>query len=349
MASRGTSARFHVVLLAGGSGTRFWPMSRENRPKQFLALAEGEPLLVATWKRVRRLAPPRRIWVVAPGFLVDDIRRMLPSLLEGNLVVEPCPRDTAPAIGLACARVASRDPGATVGVFPTDHAIRDTEAFQKSVLAAAEAASKGALVCLGVRPDRPATGFGYLRCARPPRRIVAVPVERFEEKPGEARARRYVRSGRYLWNAGMFVWKAERFLEELGRTAPVILRAVRSVLAGRKRSWERVEKISVDHAVMEKADDVQVVPLEAGWDDVGSWDAAARLRERSGRTAGRHLLMDSENSVVFGEHRFVVLLGVKGLVLVDTPDALLVASRDRSEQVRDVVEALHRSNKKELL
>ena len=339
-----------MILLAGGSGTRFWPMSRKNRPKQFLALVGTEALLVSTWKRVRGLAPPRRIWVVAPEFLADGVRRMLPGLSERNLIVEPSPRDTGPAIGLACARVDARDPGAIVGVFPTDHVVQKTEAFKKSVLAAAETASKGALVCFGVRPDRPATGFGYLKCARTPRPNAAVRVQRFVEKPDEVTARRYVRSGKYMWNAGMFVWKTDRFLEELGRSSPVTLRAVRAVLAGRKEEWKRAKKISVDYAVMEKASDVRMVPLEAGWDDVGSWDAAARLCERSRKKQkGGHLLVGSDKSVVFGEQRLVALVDLPGIVVVDTPDALLIAPRGRSERVREVVQALHRSGRKELL
>ncbi|MHC4991222.1 MAG: sugar phosphate nucleotidyltransferase, partial [Planctomycetota bacterium] len=166
------------MLLAGGSGTRFWPLSRATRPKQFLSLAGRRPLIVETWRRMRRLASPRRMWVVAPAALAKDVRRALPGLASDRLILEPSPRDTGPAVGLACATVAKTDPGAIVGIFPTDHVIRDEEAFVAAVRVAERAASGDALVCLGIKPDRPATGFGYLRCSARPRSRGAVDVDR---------------------------------------------------------------------------------------------------------------------------------------------------------------------------
>ncbi|MBZ5640565.1 MAG: NTP transferase domain-containing protein [Acidobacteriia bacterium] len=346
----GRRAHFHAVLLAGGSGTRFWPWSRAGRPKQFLPLAGGdEPLLVATWRRTLGLVAKDLIWVAAPRSLARDVLRMLPELDRGRLIVEPSPRDTAPAITLACATVQAKDPRAVVGFFPTDHVIRDARAFRGSVRAAVRAAERGALVCLGIRPDRPATGFGYLKCARRPSRIEAVDVERFVEKPDAPSARRFVRSGRYLWNGGMFVWRASRFLEEAERAAPGIVAAVRAHLAGRRGAWAKAEKRSIDYAVMEKAAGVKVVPLDAGWDDVGSWDAAARLREDCGAPSGDTILLASPRSAVFGSGRLVAIVDVPGIVVVDTPDAVLVVSRGSSEKVRRVVEDLRAGGRKGLL
>lgn len=333
-------ATFHAVLLAGGSGTRFWPWSRAKRPKQFLPLAGEEPLLVATWRRVRRLAPADRVWVVAPAALARDVRKMLPELRRDRLVVEPSPRDTAPAIVLGCAAVAASDPGAVVGIFPTDHVIRDGKAFVRAVRVAVASAERDALVCLGIRPDRPATGFGYLKCANRPAGVEAVAVERFVEKPDEVAARRFMRSGRYLWNGGMFIWRAARFLEEAERVAPLVVGPVREHLSRGRGAWERAEKRSVDYAVMEKASGVRVVPLDAGWDDVGSWDAAARLREAARDGGTDAILVDSPGSVVFGATRLVAIVDLPGVVVVDAGDALLVASRAGSEKVRRVVEAL---------
>lgn len=349
MTRRQGAEPFHAVLLAGGSGTRFWPLSRSHRPKQFLALGGGEPLILETWRRLRTLVPRERVWVVAPRALSRAVRRHLPELRPGNLLAEPAPRDTAPAVALACASIARRDPGAIVGIFPTDHIIRDTGAFARSLRVAVRAARSGSLVCLGIPPDRPATGFGYLECSRPPRGLVAVEVERFVEKPDEVRARRFLRSGRFLWNAGMFVWRADRFLEELGRTAPGILRSVEGHLAGRKGAWSRAERRSVDYAVMEKASGVKVVALRAGWDDVGSWDAAARLREERRIVDRENVLLDSAGSVVFGGGRLVALLGTPGVVVVDTPGALLVASRERSQELRRVTEMLRTRGREDLL
>jgi mannose-1-phosphate guanylyltransferase len=351
LARRGESSRFHVILLAGGSGTRFWPLSRSSRPKQFLPLSGTRPLLVDTWRRARKLAPPERVWVVAPAHLARSVRRMLPELERRRLILEPSPRDTAPAIVLACATVEKADPGAIVGIFPTDHVIRNEREFVRCVRMAADEASRRRLVCLGIRPDRPATGFGYLSCKSTPVKGRSVGVARFVEKPDLGRAKRFLRSGKYLWNAGMFVWKAERFLEEAGRRAPGIVRAVTGHLAGRKTAWGRARRLSVDYAVMEQAQDVWVVPLVAGWDDVGSWDAAARLREEAGESgsANRPLLVDSDHSVVFGDGRLVALVDVPGVTVVDTPDALLVVSRDAAERVKQVVEELRRRRRRDQL
>jgi mannose-1-phosphate guanylyltransferase len=335
----------HVVLLAGGSGTRFWPWSRAHRPKQLLALTGGAPLLVETWRRARALVPPSRLWVVAPRPLLRAVRRLLPELRRDRLIVEPEPRDTGPAIALACATLAREHPAAVAAVLPTDHVVRDLRAFASAVEVATEAARQGGLVCLGVRPDRPATGFGYLECAGTPSGRRAVAVKRFVEKPKLARARSFLRSGRHVWNAGRFVWRVDRFLEEARRVAPSVAEPVLAHVAGDRGAWRRAERASVDYAVMERARGVRVVALDAGWDDVGSWDAAARLR---GEGSGSHrvLRVDSDGSTVFGDGaRLVALVGVPGVVVVDTEDALLVVRRDRSEQVREVVEALAASGR----
>lgn len=345
----GSRDRLHVVLLAGGAGTRFWPWSRSDRPKQFLPLAGREPLLVGTWKRARKLAPASRVWVVAPARYAAEVRGMLPDLPRRNLVVEPSPRDTAPAVGLACAAVERRDPGAIVALLPTDHVIRDARAFHVSIGTALSAARQGALVCLGVVPDRPATGYGYIRCAEPPRADRAAAVARFVEKPDEARARRFLRSGRYLWNAGMFVWQAGRILDELARLEPATRRAIDAVLVGRPGGWNRARRVSIDRAVLERTRGIRVVGLSAGWDDVGSWGAAARLRPEGAGGRRSAVLHDSPGTVVFAGDRLVAVVGAPGLVVVDAGDAVLVAERGRAQEVREVVARLKRERREELL
>jgi mannose-1-phosphate guanylyltransferase len=351
MKPRRSSPRFHAVLLAGGSGTRFWPLSRKRRPKQFLALAGARPLLVETWGRARRLAPVDRVWVVAPATLASAVRRMLPELAPGRLIVEPAPRDTAPAAALASLVVERADPGAIVGIFPTDHVVRDAPKFVRAVRAGIAEARRGRLVCLGIEPDRPSTGFGYLACGKVPRGLRPVPVERFVEKPDLRRATRFVRSGRYLWNAGMFIWSAQRFLDEARTHAPELAAAVQEYVAGRRRAWGRVPRISVDYAVMERAKGVSVVPLRAGWDDVGSWDAAARLREELGAAdpSGAAILIDSPGTVAFPDGRLVAVVDVPGVVVVAAGDALLVVSRRASERVKQVVDELLRRGRGDLL
>jgi len=341
--------RLHVVLLAGGSGTRFWPLSRVKRPKQFLALAGRQSLLRDTWDRARKLAPANRIWVVAPRALAPAVRRELPALRPDRLIAEPSPRDTAPAIALACAVVARHDPAAITGIFPCDHVIGDVASFERAVGAAARAARGGALVCLGVAPTRPATGFGYLKVAKRPRTATATPVLQFVEKPDTARAGRFVRSGRYLWNGGMFVWRVDRFLDELARVAPKVHHAAVAVAGGSKASWRHAPKISIDYALMEKADGVAVVPLDAGWDDIGSWEAAARRASTGAAGSGTRLLLGSDGSAVFGGKRLVAMVDLPGVVVVDTPDALLVLARSSSEKMKSVVEALRAAGRADVL
>jgi mannose-1-phosphate guanylyltransferase len=252
-------------------------------------------------------------------------------------------------VALACATVAGVDPDAVVAILPTDHVIPDREAFTRSVRVAAAAADDGALVCLGIKPDRPATGFGYLKCDGRPSIGATVPVDRFVEKPDLATARRYLRSGKYLWNAGMFIWRVDRFAEELRRTAPGIGSAIEGHLAGKKTAWNRATRLSIDYAVMEKARGVRVGLLDAGWNDVGSWDAAAALAGSAGVVSKDHILVDSPGSVVFGDERTVAVVDVPDVVVVDTKDALLVVSRDGSERVREVVDELKRKGRKDLL
>jgi len=341
--------RLHVVILAGGSGTRFWPLSRAKRPKQFLSLAGKVSLLRATWDRARKLVPVERIWTVAPRALAAAVRRELPELRRDRLVVEPSPRDTAPAIALACSVIARNDPRAIAAIFPSDHVIRDTGAFKRALAVAHRAARGGALVCLGIAPDRAATGFGYLKLGARPRPGIASPVLEFVEKPDAARARRFLRSGRYLWNGGMFVWRIDRFLEELARVAPEVHGATAAVAAGSPGAWRRAPKISLDYAVMEKASRVAVVPVDAGWDDLGSWDAAARHAAPGAAGSGARVMLGSEGAVVFGGKRAVAILDLPGVVVVDTPDALLVVSRASSEKMKSVVEAVRASGRADLL
>ena len=342
-------SRLHVVILAGGSGTRFWPLSRVKRPKQFLALAGKESLLRATWDRARAMVPADRIWVVAPKRLAGAVQRELDELRRDRLVLEPSPRDTGPAIALACAVLARREPRAIVAVLPSDHVIGDLPAFKRAVAVARKAAAGGALVCLGIAPDRAATGFGYLKLGAKRRAGVASPVLQFVEKPDAVRARRFVRSGRYLWNGGMFVWRIDRFLGELARVAPGIHAAVGAVAAGSRRAWEAAPKISVDHAVMEKASRVAVVPLDAGWDDLGSWDAAAR-HALTGQGARRdRVMIGSNGAVVFGGDRLIAVLDLPGVIVVDTKDALLVLPRASSEKVKSVLEAVRSAGRADVL
>jgi mannose-1-phosphate guanylyltransferase len=317
---------------------------------RFLSLGGCARLWRRPWDRLASLAPVERTWVVAPARLAGRVRRALPELRRDRLVLEPSPRDTAPAIALGCAAVHDVDPRAIVGVFPTDHLIDDARAFRRAVRVAVRAARAGALVCLGIRPDRPATGYGYLGLGGPSGRTPgAMRVRRFVEKPDSARARRYVASGRFLWNGGMFVWRVDRFLGDLAALAPAIHEAVRDHRRGIADGWERATRISVDYAVMERASGVEAVPLDAGWDDLGSWDAAAARSASPRDVPGSAILVDSPGSVVFAEGRQVAVVDVPGVVVVDSGDAVLVVRRGSGERVKAVVDALRRRGQDDLL
>jgi mannose-1-phosphate guanylyltransferase len=310
-------------------------MSRTHRPKQMLKLFGDRSLLQAAWDRARLLAPPSRVWAVAPRVLKRAIARQLPGLRADRMVLEPTSRGTAAAVGIACRAVLSKDPAALVAVLPTDHVVGDARAFARSVRAAARAGARGAIVCLGVRPDRPATGFGYLEADGPARGSRPLRVRRFVEKPSASRARRFARSRRHFWNAGIVVGAGRTILDELRRRAPSVHRAVTSE---RPADWERGPRVSFDHAVLEKSDRLAVVPLAAGWADVGSWDGAAAHAVRSPA-----LVVGSPGSAAFGSDRVVAIVGVPGVVVVDTPDAVLVVSRASAERVREVVRRVART------
>jgi len=336
------TARLHVVLLAGGTGSRFWPMSRASRPKHMLRLFGAKSLLEAAWERARVLAPASRIWVVVPRSLRRAVERQLPGLRPERTIVEATSKGTAAAFGLAARNVAAADPKAVVAVLPTDHVVDDAKGFARSVRQAAEASADGGIVCLGVRPDRPSTGFGYLEVGRRSGPGGASPVRRFVEKPKADRARAFARSGRHLWNVGVVVAGARTILDALARHAPSIHRAA----TGGPAAWAKAPARSFDRAVLEKVDGLRVVPLASRWTDVGSWDAAAALASsRRGRAA---VSVGSPGSVVFGDGRVVALVDVPGVVVVDTPDAVLVVSRRSAEKVRDLVAKLARERPKVL-
>lgn len=357
------SPRIHPVILAGGSGTRFWPLSRTRRPKQLLPLATQKALIEDTFERAARLASAEDVWVVCGAAHAPAIRGLLPRLPAENLLAEPVARNTAPAIGLAALVVAARDPQGILVVLPSDHAVTAPDAFADAVQIAVSAASAGALVSIGVKPFRPETGYGYLKIgapdAREPRaRICAA----FVEKPDRARAEAYVASGEYLWNAGMFAFRADRILEELRAHLPVcaeMLEALRPAIGTPdfRRILERhfgdAPSISIDYGVMEKAADIAVVPADFGWSDLGSFASLPEVREAdaTGNVAvGDALLVDAQDNVVIGQPwRPIALVGVEGLVVVDAGDAILVCPKERAQDVRRVVELLRERGDEQLL
>jgi len=355
----------HAVVLAGGAGTRFWPRSRERRPKPLLRAGGRQTLLEETVSRARRFAAKDGVWLVCGRDHALPMRRAA-ALPARRVVVEPAMRNTAAAIAVAAMRVEATAPDAVMAVLSADHRIPDARAFARDIRrAAAAAAAKDVLVTLGVQPTRPETGYGYIRVGRAVgdahpglHRIL-----RFVEKPDAARARRYLRAGSYLWNAGIFVFRPRTFLAELEACDPEILRPLaaatpvaakpRVFQAALERAYRRVPAAPVDTAVMERSSHVWVLPVDFHWSDVGTWGSLAQDLGVDGSVThvmeGEALLCDAKGNLVRGHDRPVVLLGVEGLAVIDAGDALLVADLERSGEVREVVARLRGRGRDDLL
>ncbi len=358
---RTSRARLHAVVLAGGAGQRFWPRSRRARPKPLLRVVGGRTLLEATLERAGRLAPPGRTWLVCAAEHAAPMRRAA-GLPPGRVLVEPCGRNTAMAVAWAACRIAAKDPEAVLAVLPADHHVPDARAFAAALRRAARAAQRaGVLVTLGVRPTRAETGYGYIQVgpAAPAPFTGLHRVRRFVEKPSEARARRFVRNGGFLWNAGVFVWRAATILEEIGRWAPELdralapLRRAPAARAAREAAYRRAPALPIDVAVLERSRRVWTLPVGFHWSDVGTW---ASLAEELGAGPGANRVVEGEailegadGNLVWGGRRPVALVGVEGLAVVDADDALLVARLDRSGAVRRVVERLHGRGRTDLI
>ena len=356
------------VVMAGGSGTRFWPLSRRNRPKQFLPLAGDEPLLAATVARLPPLARARETYVVCGRAHAAAARRMLPKLPEQNFIVEPCARNTAPCVGLAALHVARRHPRGVMAMLPADHHIARPAAFREALAAAAELADSGVIATIGIHPSRPETGYGYLKlgprlAARGKKgRTAAHKVERFVEKPDLVTAARYLADGGYLWNSGIFAFRADVILEEIRRAMPVLgeqLDAIDAAIGttGYRRTLARVfpecPSISVDYGVMEKSTRIAVIPADFGWSDVGSFAALSDVRptDHFGNVAeGDAVVLDTHNAIVLAKGgRPVAVVGIDDVIVIDAGDAVLVCRRDRAQDVRQAVEELSRRGREEVL
>ncbi len=357
------------VILSGGSGTRLWPLSRSMYPKQFIRFfnGEGSTFLTAALERLKGEAgfgAPLLLAANDHRFLIEDeVRRA--GVAPAMIILEPVARSTAPAIAVAALAATRSDPEAVLAVMPSDHAIGDAPRFAATVRRAAGIASQGRLVLLGVAPDRPHTGFGYIRrgasLASPDKGgNGAFAVDAFFEKPDAGTAKRYLDEGGYYWNSGIFVLHAATFLAELERLEPAILEAARRALEDAKEdlSFLRLDEaafreapaISIDYAVMEKTKAAAVIPLEGGWSDVGSWSSLweiARHDEHGNAVQGEALLDDTEGCYVHTEKQLVATIGVRDLVVVTTPDALLVADKGRAEDVSRIVARLKLSNRRE--
>ncbi|MGY4517253.1 mannose-1-phosphate guanylyltransferase/mannose-6-phosphate isomerase [Lysobacter sp. HA18] len=354
----------HPVILSGGSGSRLWPLSRQNQPKQFLALIGDRSLFQETVLRASRLhgmQAPVTVCSEDHRFMVGEQLQEI-DVANGGILLEPEARNTAPAIALAALHLRARDPDAVMLVMPADHLIEDEAAFRIAVEQAAGVAAEGWLVTFGIKPDYPETGYGYIRRGEAVSADV-YRVDRFVEKPDVETAEGYVADGSYAWNSGMFMFRADRYLEELARLQPEMFAACERACSNAKRDLDfvRVDKAafaqspndSIDYAVMEKTGHAAVVPVSCGWSDIGSWSSlwAAAPRDADGnRFEGDVLAIDTRNSLVrASDRRMIATIGVEDLVIVDTPDATLVARKDRVQDVKKVVDRIKSAGRQEHL
>lgn len=344
-----TDPALHAVILAGGSGTRFWPASRRARPKQFLAVAGDEPLLVATRRRLEGLVPEGRVWVVTAADQASEVRRLLPG---ARVLAEPAARNTAAAVAWAALELHRLDPRAVMAVLPADHVVAPAERFARSLAAGARLAARDpVLVTYGVRPTHPATGYGYIESGEVLETLggsEVLRVLRFVEKPDAARAVQFLAAGRFLWNAGIFVWSVDAILGAFERLAPEILEPLRAARdePALAAAYATIPARAVDVAILERSDAVRTLPIDYTWSDVGSWSSIPEVHsaDESGHCAvggGMLVGVDSRDCVVFAEPgRLTALVGVRDLIVVHAGGATLVCPRERAQDVRAVVERL---------
>jgi mannose-1-phosphate guanylyltransferase len=364
----------YIVILAGGSGTRFWPLSRTARPKQLISITGDRSMLQRTVERVLPLNP-KRILIITNHLQADETERQM-QLYDSvpiDVIAEPSARNTAPAIGLAAALIAAHDPSGIMAVLPADHFIKNEKMFRDTLVFAGQAARNGFLVTLGILPSRPETGYGYIEAMMDSlnegpeqgheqghehgHEHGPFPVKRFVEKPPLSEAVRYLEEGNFFWNSGMFIWRADTILEEMG-TFMTALHNKLMHLMSTGASWEHallkeqiealyqdIESVSIDYGVMEKSSRVQMVPVEMGWSDVGSWSALPEVIEPDSDgtvciNAAGHIAIDSSDCLIYADQRMVATVGVYNVVIVSTPDAILVCDRERCQDVKKVVEQL---------
>jgi len=347
----------YAVIMAGGIGSRFWPMSRRERPKQFLNVFGDATLIQNTVARLQGFIPPERCLIVTHERYVEQTQEQLPAVPPANILAEPISRNTAPCIAYGAARLIADDPDATMVVLPADHVVRNVQQFHRVLQVAIDKAQDpGALVTIGVTPTHPETGYGYIQFdgeTAPDAPLQPYPVRTFAEKPDLATAERFVDSGDFLWNSGMFIWRADTILSQMEIHLPATHDALTSAqhamgtpdeAAAVRAAFQESPRISIDYGVMERADSVFVVPASFGWSDVGDWRAVYEMREKDEHgnvLQGNTIVHDSSRSLVHADDRLIVLVGIHDTMVVHTDDATLICHKDSTQQVKNVVEYLH--------
>jgi mannose-1-phosphate guanylyltransferase len=351
------SEHYYALIMAGGGGTRLWPMSRSHTPKQLLPLVEDRSMFAVSVDRLAPLFTPDRIYVVTGRKYAEALQAQAPEIPAQNFIIEPYGKDSGPAAALGMAVIAQRDPHAVVAILTADHHIADKDGFRRALSAARDQAQKGTIVTLGIMPSFPSTAFGYIQRGETLDRVDGLDVCRavsFKEKPDLSRAIEFIASGDYSWNSGMFIWKAETAMAEFARQRPELYARLRELMptvdtpayeATLNRIWEQIEKIPLDYAVMEGARSMAVIPISIGWSDVGSWGSLfemVELDDDGNSFRGQmpsYIAIDTRNALVYA-NKLTVIIGIEDVVVVDTDDALMICHKDRTQQVKDVVHKL---------
>jgi mannose-1-phosphate guanylyltransferase len=358
----------YAVIMAGGGGTRLWPVSRKEKPKQLLPLLGQETLFQSTVNRLEKLFPPERILVVTVTEQAQQMQVQAPAIPVGNYIIEPEPRGTASVVALAAAVLKKRDPEAAMAILTSDHFIRDKDLFRYLIRTAFQVASKDYLVTLGITPTFPSTGYGYIEQGEPLDGSYQYPVykvRRFREKPDQETAEQLLRSGEHSWNSGMFVWKADAILSEIQRQMPELSGVIAEISNAWNTPsqddvlgslWHGIKPQTIDYGIMEKAERVAVLPAGGlGWSDVGSWDSLFEVLfpDFNGNVPvnAQHLLLDTHNTLIYGNgnERLIVTIGLDDIVVVDSGDVLMICKTDQSQKVREVVDHLKKNNQEKYL
>ena len=356
---------FFAVIMAGGVGSRFWPLSREKTPKQFLPIISDKSMIEETVQRLIPLFPESKILTISNAAQAQTIKSLLPNLLEENILVEPQGKNTAPSLLLATASIYLDNPSAVLAVLPADHLITDPETFLKKLTAGALLASQSPeLITFGIPPTLPATGYGYIQFSQDNPTSVQnekfFSVQEFKEKPDYEQAVHFLKEGNYFWNSGMFLWQAKTFAQKLEQHAPSMYSYWLNILEALEKKDSRslsdifaeIPSISIDYALMEKASGVRMCEGNFGWSDVGSWSALSEIWERDDQAnthRGQHLSFNAHNCFVYNPDKFTALIDVQDIIVVNTDDSLLVCHKDSDQKVKELVDTLKKKNQKDYL